>query len=51
MISKVDFSQRSKLFAEADRCTEKFKMDPDNFVKKLRSLDLEQKDPLPSHIM
>ena len=49
--SKVDFSQRSKLFVEADRCTEKFKMDLDEFVRKLKSLDLEQKDPLPLHIM
>ena len=26
-------------------------MDLDEFVRKLKSLDLEQKDPLPLHIM
>ncbi len=47
----MDFSQRSKLFADADRMGEKITMDEWDFVKKLKSLDIEQKDQLPIHIM
>jgi hypothetical protein len=48
---RFDFAQRSKLLSEADRCGEKIKVEPDEFVKRLKLLDLEQKDPLPLHIM
>ena len=47
----MDFSQRSKLFAEADKSAEKIQIDPDEFVRRLKSLDLENKEPLPIHIM
>ncbi len=47
----MDFSQRSKLFADADRTGEKITMDESDFVKRLKSMDIEQRDQLPIHIM
>ncbi len=48
---KLDFSQRSKLFADSDQTCGKIRIEESDFVKKLMSIDIEQKYQLPIHIM